>query len=172
MRARPPPPPPPRPAADARRAIVYTVAVAIVSLLYLTLLAAYFSLLWRHATTAVLAFVLAVSWAVALAAQALDPNNTFPARRARGGERDAAFRARVVLSAVSALLLFVLALGSALGTMGIWRRAPLLPAVEMAPPRGRRVELVEAAPRSPFMSVLARVGIVKSREQAVVIREV
>lgn len=179
----------------AHRAILYTVALAIASLLYLTVLAGYYRVLAIHGTTSIVTFLLGVAWAMALAAEALDPNNTFPSNIARmdesgmKGESGLNFRARVGLSGVTSFLLLVISLAGGLRVMGIWGKVPGWmqrddsSLVEMAVPlpayrlqeqqqeqqeEEQQQEEQQPQGRSPIMVALARVGIVKNRETVTV----
>jgi len=143
-------------------------------------LIAYYRPLSRHGSTAVVTFALGVAWAVATVAEVMDPNNTFPSRKARvehsgrKGESELNFRARVGLSGVTSFLLLVVALLGGLRVLGITGRTDRSGGgaprdVEMrrpsyATPPLPPSEQPSAAPRrSAIMAALARVGIVKDR---------
>ncbi|KAI5846191.1 hypothetical protein BZA05DRAFT_458607 [Tricharina praecox] len=165
-------------------AILLTTALAILSLLYLTVLVAYYRPLSRHGSTAVLTFILGVAWAVATVAEIMDPNNTFPSRKARVqqsghvGESELNFRARVALSGITAFLLLVLALFGGLRVLGITGTGTGRGAGERDMEMRSQVTTTTTTPspepspseqpsatsrRSAIMGALARVGIIKDR---------
>jgi hypothetical protein len=148
--------------------------LAIISLLYLTVLVAYYPPLSVHGSTSAINFVLGVAWAIALVAEVVDPNNTFPSREhrvaeeGRQGESKNNFRARLGLSGATSLMLLLMAMAGSLGVLGIVghrRRSPSPQEVELRE-RGGDANGAAAAPppqRSSIMVVLSRVGIVKDR---------
>lgn len=170
------------------RAILYTTALAILSLLYLTIFVAYYKPLAKHASTFAVNFSLGVAWAVALIAEVLDPNNTWPNELSKftypghEGESVHNYRARVALSGITASMLLTMSLAGGLRVLGIggggnsrqrqdWESEG---SIEMG--EGRVPTPIESqreeSPRPPqqqqgqrntFMLVLARVGIFKNR---------
>ncbi|KAA8900003.1 hypothetical protein FN846DRAFT_909421 [Sphaerosporella brunnea] len=159
-------------------AILYTTALAILSLLYLTVLVAYYRPLSVHASTFAVNFVLGVAWAIAVVAELMDPNNVFPSRmehvqkEGRKGESERLFHARVALSGVVGLLLLVMSLVGSMRVLGIIGHSrPRVRGRDSFELEGRdrgNPSSPEPAPRNQntIRLVLARVGIVKDRSTA------
>jgi hypothetical protein len=159
------------------RAIIYTAALAILSLLYLTVLVAYYTQLPDNGCVCI-HFCLGVAWAIALVAESLDPNNTWPSKlrkvkqSGRHGESNLNFKARITLTGITAFLLLAMALCGGLRVLGInchdWREQDRWtgPSVELAARRSRVAyteQPTPPSPRSPIMAVLTKVGIIKDR---------
>jgi hypothetical protein len=143
-------------------------------LLYLTVLVAYYPPLSVHGSTSAINFILGVAWAIALVAEVVDPNNTFPSRQhrvaeeGRQGESKNNFQARLGLSGATSLLLLIMALAGSLKVLGIVgharRRSPSPQEVELRETGGDAAAAPPSPPqRSSIMVVLSRVGIVKDR---------
>ncbi|KAF8540079.1 hypothetical protein BDD12DRAFT_804839 [Trichophaea hybrida] len=165
-------------------AILFTAALAVLSLLYLTVLIAYYTQLPENGSTFI-HFCLGVAWAIALVAESLDPNNTWPSklreveRNGKHGESMVNFKARIALTGITAFLLLAMSLVGGLRVLGInfhdWREQDRwtgqAASVELAgrsrvvytPSRATSQTQVPSAPKSPIMVILERVGIMKDR---------
>lgn len=103
-------------------AIVYTTALCIPSLIYSTIVIAYYPQVSRQGICHIINFVLSVAWMIAAAVQLVDPNNIIAGRP--HGESNRGFRARIILSGTAAGLWLVLALWGGLGILGVIPQEP------------------------------------------------
>ncbi|KAI5778686.1 hypothetical protein EDC01DRAFT_731543 [Geopyxis carbonaria] len=162
-------------------AIVFTLSLCIISLLYFTLLITFYPALIPTVGALITNFALGVAWAIALVAEIVDPNNIIASKRRKGGEALVLFRVRVALSGCVSVGLLAMTLVAGVKAMrwgGVgrdeWelRRRSELPedteadsvvVVEEGSSRAGGTEEAASGGGGGMRGVLVRVGILKQR---------